>query len=123
MTFGTELSPIEREMLEGIRRIGYHVYAWPHYNVAGYELDIAFPDEKLDVECDGKYWHMRHPERDARRDLDLTSWGWTVLRFSGTRIHRDIEGCVAEVDAKLATLRSRRQHDRSRGITSRGGQD
>lgn len=72
----------------------------PQYKIFGYRLDFAFPKTKVAVELDG---HMSHSSRenrtkDAARDRELTSDGWTVVRFTGTEIHRDVMGCAADLE-------------------------
>lgn len=51
---------------------------------ATYELDFAFPRERVDVECDGAAYHAGplSRARDRRRDDALSACGWTVLRFT-----------------------------------------
>lgn len=68
--------------------------------------DVAFGsgDIKLVVECDGHDFHERTKEqasRDKKRDRELTAQGYYVLRFTGSDIYKDAEGCAAEV-AKFA---------------------
>lgn len=46
-----------------------------------YWLDFAFPQLKLDIECDGSYWH-KDTEKDKIRDIALSEMGWTVTRMS-----------------------------------------
>lgn len=78
-----------------------------------YRLDLAYPDEKVDVEMDGDRYHStrQQRERDRRRDAALASIGWLTLRFSYDRLHSDIDGCRAETLAALR-LRSRTKPDR-----------
>lgn len=55
----------------------------------------------LFVECDGHDFHEKTKEqaaRDRKRDRDLQSLGINVLRFTGSELHRDPEGCFAEID-------------------------
>lgn len=49
-----------------------------------FELDFAFPAEKVDVECDGAAYHggPLARTRDRRRDSALAASGWAVRRFS-----------------------------------------
>ena len=52
------------------------------------------------VECDGHDFHERTKEqarRDKRRDRDLQSAGYHVLRFTGSEIWRDPSSCAGEV--------------------------
>jgi very-short-patch-repair endonuclease len=49
-----------------------------------FRLDIAFPEQRLDVEVDGWAYHRTKLRRqaDIERDNLLTQAGWRVLRFS-----------------------------------------
>jgi very-short-patch-repair endonuclease len=52
------------------------------------------------VECDGHDFHERtkaQAERDRSRDREMTLAGHTVLRFTGSEIHRDLPRCAADV--------------------------
>ena len=46
-----------------------------------WEMDIAIPEIKLNVEYDGSYWHEKHRLRDANRDLFLKNKGWKIVRI------------------------------------------
>lgn len=67
--------------------------------VGPYRLDLAFPRVRLAVECDGKAYHSTPAQlaSDQRRSDYLVALGWTVLRFTGTRIHHQLYDCVDEV--------------------------
>ncbi len=71
-------------------------------------LDVAYPEEMVDVELDGSRYHSGGDsrERDMRRDAALVAAGWLVVRFSHRRLHEDPEGVRREV---LATLEVRRR--------------
>ena len=50
--------------------------------IGPYEMDICFPQSKLDIEIDG--WHHNEPdwtEKDKVRDYLLRSIGWYVIRI------------------------------------------
>lgn len=49
--------------------------------------DFAFPKLKIDIECDGTYWH-RHPLKDAERDKELKEIGWRTLRLTEMKIQK-----------------------------------
>lgn len=62
---------------------------------------------RIVVECDGHDFHERTKEqasRDKRRDREMTSAGFLVLRFTGSDIHRDAIGCAHEVSKLLRKL-------------------
>lgn len=85
-------------------------------HVHGYRVDLAVSlslEEAVDcntptpcdpivlVECDGHDWHERTPQqasRDRARDREiLLKSGLPVVRFTGSEIVRDPDGCAKEV--------------------------
>lgn len=57
----------------------YKILSDKHYY---WELDIAIPEIKLNLEYDGYYWHKDNKQRDEHRDLFLEKQGWRVTRFN-----------------------------------------
>lgn len=61
------------------------------------------PDEKpqyIVVECDGHEFHEKtreQAERDKSRDRELTTAGYTVMRFTGREIWRNAIKCADQV--------------------------
>ncbi|MBV9170301.1 MAG: DUF559 domain-containing protein [Chloroflexi bacterium] len=76
-----------------------------------YRLDLAYEEERLAVELDGRAYHASHEqwERDIARDLDLATLGWQTIRLSHQRLVSDVEGCRRAVSAVLAARRSRHE--------------
>lgn len=74
-----------------------------------YLIDIAFPEEKLAIECDGYYWHNlpKRIERDKLRDKRLRNEGWEILRISDKNIHENIDQVVKRI---CSTLEVRVKH-------------
>lgn len=72
-----------------------------------YRLDFAIvaPDGRpwLACEVDGFAFHSSKEQimYDRQRERALTAAGWTVLRFTGSEVHRDAEACALEVIAML----------------------
>lgn len=58
---------------------------------------------KVIVECDGKGYH--HPPKDQARDKILSAQGHPILRFTGSDIFHDIEGCIARLKKSLGRKR------------------
>jgi DNA mismatch endonuclease (patch repair protein) len=78
--------------------------------------DIAFIGKKVAVFCDSEFWHgynweerkkdfkshqefwipkiERNMERDAEVTAKLESEGWTVLRFWGNEIKKNVSACA-----------------------------
>jgi very-short-patch-repair endonuclease len=68
------------------------------------EVDLAYPDWKIAIECDGSV-HLDPAvrERDLARQNDLVLLGWTILRFSWDRVRQRPELVVSEVRAAVRT--------------------
>lgn len=82
--------------------------------------DIVFLGKKVAVFCDSEFWHgydwenkkneiksrrdfwIPKIERNMQRDIEVTeklkSEGWTVLRFWGNEIKKDLNGCANEIE-------------------------
>ena len=84
--------------------------------------DIAITKYKIAIFCDSEFFHgkdwqivkpklmqgnnpvywiskiERNKERDSEINKKLTYLDWTVIRFWGKEINKDIEGCVEVVD-------------------------
>jgi very-short-patch-repair endonuclease len=99
-------APTRSEMEERFLRLcDDHQIARPDTNshVEGFEVDFVWRDENLIVEVDGYKYH-RAPtafEDDRARDVELTTRGYSVTRFTWNQITRR-SGWVA------AAIRSRR---------------
>lgn len=87
----------EQRFEDALVRTG--VTGWQYaYQNGIYEYDFAFPKEKIDVEIDGGTHLKEHVKKiDRRRDEFSTGQGWRVLRFSASRVKRDLDGCISEL--------------------------
>lgn len=85
--------------------------------------DIAFIGKKIAVFCDSEFWHgynweerkkdfkshqefwIPKIERNMQRDKEVTerlqSEGWTVLRFWGNDIKKNVSGCADIIEAQV----------------------
>lgn len=89
-------TPIESAAWGAIRDCGLPM--WPQFPVGRFFADFADPHKKIIVECDGKLYHDK--ARDAARDAELSSLGWTVFRVSGADCKRLIPS-PSEVEDSL----------------------
>ena len=71
-----------------------------------YELDMAFPTIRLAVEVDGYAYHSARDRflNDRRRQNNLVSAGWTVLRFSWEDLHKYPDRTTGLIRQKLYEL-------------------
>jgi very-short-patch-repair endonuclease len=92
-------SIVEEKLFKALQRAG--IETAPQYPVLGRRLDLAIIDKKIDIEVDGKRWHLNSEGSrkldDHFRDLQLTSAGWKVIRFWAFEINNHIEECVNKV--------------------------
>jgi very-short-patch-repair endonuclease len=97
-------SEAERRLLALIRAAGLPS---PRTNVrvAGYEVDLYWPDHHLVVEFDGWAYHSSRAafERDRRRDADLQLAGQRVLRVTHQMLTRGRDALIARFAVALQT--------------------
>ncbi|MDT4911886.1 MAG: hypothetical protein QOC66_1014 [Pseudonocardiales bacterium] len=72
-----------------------------------YRLDMAYDDEMLNVELDGRAFHASADqwERDIQRDLAVATIGWQTIRLPHRRLFGDVAGCRRDVLAVRAARR------------------
>jgi very-short-patch-repair endonuclease len=101
-------SKAERRLLELIRE---HGLPEPQTNamVAGHEVDLYWPEQRVIVEFDSFRFHSsrRAFEQDRRRDQTLAALGYTVLRITWLQLTREPEAVVSRIAAALARTPSR----------------
>lgn len=91
-------------------------------------LDIVYKGIKLAIFCDGEFWHgyqweskgknehksneefwHKKIERNMQRDIEVTeqlrNQGWTVLRFWGREIEKNVTGCADIIQNTIEELR------------------
>jgi len=92
-------SPIEQRMYDMLIR--RYSDLTPQFEIGNgrYYIDLAIPSRKVAIECDGHEFHKTKEQRthDAERERVLQGLGWTVVRFTGTEITRNIEKCVDDL--------------------------
>jgi very-short-patch-repair endonuclease len=93
-------SPIEKKLFAALRDLG--IAPRVQYPIGVFRADMAYEDEKLTIECDGRQYHTgeRHVSKDRYRDKRLKELGWKVIRYPGWLINRYPEACAAEIGLK-----------------------
>jgi very-short-patch-repair endonuclease len=92
------------------------------HKVGPYRLDFAYivrpagerePPIRLAIEVDGHAFHSTREQRedDNSRHLDLKEYGYELIRFTGTQIHRDPERCAQDVSETVDRIYAARIHD------------
>ena len=125
---------IERKLLNALRTLGLR-YRKNVKTLPG-TPDAAFLRLKIAVFCDGDFWHGRNwnerrhdhktnrdfwhkkiagnMERDRRVNAALEAAGWTVLRFWGSDIEKNVAEC-AEIVAKAVAAKRKKIRPVHRG--------
>jgi len=83
-----------------------------------YVVDLFFEAERCIVEIDGDD-HRRMPkfERDRRRDIDLQTAGYAVLRFTNDQVSTNLEGVLVLIQRFLESRRHIEPREQDRAIT------
>jgi len=97
-------SPIEQAFWEAAKHVIPELEreVW----IGRYRVDFLIRSKKVIVELYGYQWHKSKDKltRDAVRERFLQKSGYRVLRFTGTEVHKDPQGCAQEVVAFLRTI-------------------
>jgi very-short-patch-repair endonuclease len=76
-------------------------------SVFPYFIDFAFEDEKLAIEIDGsQHENEDRKESDNVKDNLLISEGWNILRFSASKVNKNIDECFYIVLSHLSKSKS-----------------
>lgn len=73
-------------------------FAWGYYRSDWAILDPTLQGALL-IECDGKDYHSSAAQRahDAKKDAAALDRGFLTMRFTGSAIYRDADGCAQKI--------------------------
>lgn len=77
------------------------------YQVERYELDLAFPNKKIAIECGWNEWERTDLDRARSRKKKqvLQEQGWQVIFLSPKEIYGNPRQCVEKIEQCLARQR------------------
>ncbi len=107
LAFGPDkrpLTPIEQIFQSAL--IAHRIPHQAQVRLGRFTVDFLIESENggmVIVECDGKGYH--HPAKDQARDKILSAQGHPILRFTGSDIFHDVEGCIAHLKKSLGHKR------------------
>lgn len=96
-------SEAERLLIRLLRKAG--IRGWrTHVKCLGYEIDVAFVNERVAIEVDGWAWHRDADRfnRDLARQNALVNSGWHILRFSWHQLASEPERVLRDIRAALS---------------------
>jgi very-short-patch-repair endonuclease len=86
------------------RRLAMRKFRRQH-PIARYTVDFITLDGKLVVEVDGATHSTdRERERDKKRDAELESLGFHVLRVTNTDVYENLDGVLEAILHELGTI-------------------
>ncbi len=72
------------------------------HNIENYIVDFYIAEKKIVIELDGKQHSLsEHKEADKQRDIDLSLWDITVLRYSNDNIRNNFNAVASDILKKL----------------------
>lgn len=93
----TKNTSIEIKLYQILNELG--VKYKTHQPVIGITQPDAFIEPNICIYVDGDYWHSLSEvrERDKKINKQLLKKGFTVLRFSESRVNNDIDGVIKDI--------------------------
>lgn len=120
-------SKIETRLAKALWKKGYR-YRKNDKTVFG-KPDLTFKKYKIAVFCDSEFWHgkdweirkkdhktnkafwhkkiERNIERDKEVNAKLLKKGWTILRFWGKEIEKDLVNCVIKIEQEITNAKNK----------------
>lgn len=91
------ISKLEKWVCDKLTQAGLNFES--QYKIGVYLIDIAFPDLKIAVEVDGRYWHSmaKTMMRDRRKDYYLQEQGWQIYRLRERFIRGDTTRLIKQI--------------------------
>ncbi|MBQ2704700.1 MAG: endonuclease domain-containing protein [Clostridia bacterium] len=72
------------------------------HNIENYIVDFYIASKKVVIEIDGsQHYTTEHQQSDRQRDITLSNWGITVLRYSNKDINQNFRGVTEDILLKL----------------------
>lgn len=95
----TKGSPIERVFYEAWCKAHPEIELKRQYPILRYRLDFAHEATRTAIELDGHGFHSGKQDRnkDYARQHAIEDAGWTFIRFTGSQVFHDVEGCIGRV--------------------------
>ena len=105
-TLRKNMTPWERKLWYEFLRY-YPIRFQRQKAIGNYIVDFYCAKAKLIIELDGsQHYEPDYQEKDALRDAELNSLGFTVMRFSNDEVMCEIETVVEQIYLFLENMRA-----------------
>ena len=96
-TLRKNMTPEEKHLwYDFLRKLPFTVKR--QHNIENYIVDFYIAKKKIVIEIDGiQHTSPEHKKSDDERDLLLSSWGITVLRYTNENIHKDFNAVIEDI--------------------------
>jgi very-short-patch-repair endonuclease len=93
-------SPIEAILYESLCDFG--IKPELQYSISYFRVDMAYPELKLAIECDGHRYHVgeKNWSKDKYRQRRIEELGWKFERFQGWLIKKYPIACAGKIALK-----------------------
>ena len=100
-TLRKNMTPEEKHLwYDFLKRLPFNVRR--QHNIENYIVDFYIAERKVVIEVDGRQHLLpEHKEADMQRDMDLSAWDITVLRYSNDNIQNDFNAVASDILRKL----------------------
>ena len=100
-TLRKNMTPEEKHLwYDFLKRLPFNVRR--QHNIENYIVDFYIAERKVVIEVDGRQHLLpEHKEADMQRDMDLSAWDITVLRYSNDNIRNDFNAVASDILRKL----------------------
>ena len=91
------MTPEEKHLwYDFLKRLPFNVRR--QHNIENYIVDFYIAEKKVVIEVDGiQHQGREHKEADTERDLNLSGWGITVLRYSNDDIRSNFSTVASDI--------------------------
>lgn len=98
------LTSIEKIIKDSLDNLGLE-YESQYTGISPWIIDFAFPDHKLAIEADGKYWHSLEnvKAKDKRKNKALKELGWSIMHLGEDEINQSPSTCIDRIIQFLDT--------------------
>ena len=96
-TLRKNMTPEEKHLwYDFLKRLPFTVKR--QHNIENYIVDFYIAEKRIVIEIDGRqHLSSEHEEADKKRDIELSKWNITVLRYSNNDIRNNFSDVAEDI--------------------------